>query len=95
MTPAAASSPVEKPAPVARDEVGGLGAGLAVVRDGDSGSPGRLGQEQQGIKAREDADFVALHLVGAAAGVLGAGGGEAIFGFQFCVLAVGAGGAFR
>ena len=84
----------EEPVPVARNEVGGLGTSLAVMGDGDGGLPGRLGQEQQSIKAREDTDFVALHLVGAAAGVLGAGGGEAIFSFQFRVLAVGAGGAF-
>ena len=53
--------------PVARDKMRGLRAGLAVVADGDSGFPRRLGEEQEGVGGREDANFVALHLVGAAA----------------------------
>ena len=40
-----------KPPAAARDEVGGLCVGYAVVRGGDYGFPGWFGHEQEGVEA--------------------------------------------
>jgi hypothetical protein len=51
-----------------------------------AGAPGRLGHEQQRVKMRKHADFMALHLVGAATLVFGAGGRQPFARFQLRVL---------
>jgi hypothetical protein len=46
--------------------------------DAEVGAPGVFSDQQQGVHPELDMDLVASHLIEAAAGMLGAGGGEAL-----------------
>lgn len=74
-----------KPPAGARQPDGSLPARFAVFGDEQGGGPRRFGQQEQCVHVGDDADFVALDLVLAAAVVLGVSGAAAVgkFGFRF------------
>src|SRR5436305_8638567 len=54
----------------------------SLLFDREGGLPGRLGNEEQGIDARDQANLVPGGLIEPAPGVLGAGGSQALVRFE-------------